>query len=98
MVRRSKLEMYISILEFLSLRGPMKTTHLMYKTNMSYRVLMEFLDKLIDRDLVEQRKTSEKRVMYAITQKGTSTIRSFRQFRQILSESAMRIENRLLPY
>ena len=92
MVRRSKLEMYLSILEFLSLKGPSKPTHIMYKTNLCYRFLNEFLDNLIDRELVEEQATAEDLVLYAITQRGQDVVRSFRQLRKIMCEPSIRME------
>jgi predicted transcriptional regulator len=42
-MRRSKLEMYIDILNVLAHRGPLKLTHVMYKANVNCSILNEYL-------------------------------------------------------
>jgi predicted transcriptional regulator len=54
-MRRSKLEMYIVILNVLANKGPMKMTHIMYKANLNCNVLRENLDFLIKQKLIEER-------------------------------------------
>jgi predicted transcriptional regulator len=83
-MRRSKLEMYIDILKVLSQRGPLKLTHIMYKANVNCSVLKKYLDFLIQQNLVEERTAGKKRVVYAITQKGITVLKYFRELKTIL--------------
>ncbi|UCB61441.1 MAG: ArsR family transcriptional regulator [Candidatus Bathyarchaeota archaeon] len=83
-MRRSKLEMYIDILKVLSQRGPLKLTHIMYKANVNCSVLKQYLDFLIQQNLVEERTAGKKRVVYAITQKGITVLKYFRELKTIL--------------
>jgi predicted transcriptional regulator len=83
-MRRSKLEMYIDILKVLSQRGPLKLTHIMYKANVNCSVLKQYLNFLIQEDLVEERTVGKKRVVYAITQKGITVLKYFRELKTIL--------------
>jgi predicted transcriptional regulator len=82
-MQRSKLEMYIDLLEILVYDGSVKLSHLMRKANISYRVLMRLLAFLIKQELVEERVLSDSR-LYVITQKGMTTIRCFREMECIL--------------
>ncbi len=82
-MRRSKLEMYVDILEVLSIRGPLKLTHIMYKSNVNCSVLKEQLDFLMKNCLVEERIMKKERVVFAITQKGTSVLKAFREIKQV---------------
>ena len=43
-MRRSKLEMYIAILNVLNHKGPLKLTHVMYKANINCSILNEYLE------------------------------------------------------
>ena len=52
-MRRSKLEMYIDVLTVLSQRGPLKLTHIMYKSNLNCSVLKGYLEFLIKQGLIE---------------------------------------------
>lgn len=83
-MRRSELEMYIDVLRVLTHHGPLKLTHIMYKANINCSVLKEFMDFLINHDLIEERTIGKKRVVYAITQRGRSVIKVFREIEKIL--------------
>ncbi len=83
-MRRSKLEMYIDILKVLSQRGPLKLTHIMYKANVNCSVLKQYLDFLIQQNLVEERTVGKKRVVYAITQRGITVLKYFRELKMVL--------------
>ena len=83
-MRCSKLEMYIDILKVLAHRGPLKLTHVMYKANVNCSVLKEYLDFLMKQGLVEERTIGKRRVVYAITQRGITVLKYFRELRQVL--------------
>lgn len=83
-MRRSKLEMYIDILKVLAQRGPLKLTHVMYKANVNCSVLKEYLDFLIQRNLVEERIVGKKRIVYALTENGLKVLKYFRELRTML--------------
>jgi predicted transcriptional regulator len=82
-MRRSKLEMYVDILKVLANRGPLKLTHIMYKANVNCSVLKQNLDFLIQQNLVEEqtlrKKRNKTRVVYAITERGITVIKYFRE-------------------
>jgi predicted transcriptional regulator len=83
-VRRSKLEMYVGILTVLAYRGPLKLTHVMYKANVNCSVLKEYLDFLLKQGLVEERTVRKLGVVYAVTQRGLTVLKSFRELKQVL--------------
>ena len=83
-MRRSKLEMYIDILKVLARHGPLKLTHIMYKANVNCSVLKQYLEFLIKQNLVEERTVGKKRTVYAITDRGITVLKYFRELRGIL--------------
>jgi predicted transcriptional regulator len=83
-MRRSKLEMYIDILKVLAHKGPLKLTHIMYKANVNCSVLKEYLDFLITQGLVEEKTLGKKRIVYAITQRGLTVLKYFRELKIML--------------
>jgi len=83
-MRRSKLEMYVDILKVLSQRGPLKLTHIMYKANVNCSVLKQYLEFLIQQNLVEERTVGKKRVVYAITHRGITVLKHFRELKTVL--------------
>ena len=91
-MRRSKLEIYLDILDILSIKGPLKLTHIMYKSNVNCSVLKEQLDFLIKNNLVEERILAKERVVYAICQRGLNVLKAFREVKQVLQ-----IEEKHIP-
>lgn len=83
-MRRSKLEMYIDILKVLAHRGPLKLTHIMYKANVNCSVLKQYLEFLTKQNLVEERMVGKRRVVYAITPRGITVLKHFRELKQVL--------------
>ena len=83
-VRRSKLEMYVDILSVLAHRGPLKLTHVMYKANVNCSVLKEYLEFLIKQGLVEERTIGKSRVVFAVTQRGITVLKYFKELKQVL--------------
>jgi len=83
-MRRSKLEMYVDVLTVLALRGPLKLTHIMYKANVNCSILKEYLESLIKQGLVEEKTLGKRRVAYAITKKGLTVIKYFKELQQVL--------------
>ncbi len=83
-MRRSKLEMYVDILSVLAFRGPLKLTHIMYKANVNCSILKEYLDSLIQQGLVEEKTLGKHRVAYAISNKGLTVLKQFKELKQVL--------------
>ena len=83
-MKRSKLEMYVDILTVLAHKGPLKLTHIMYKANVNCSVLKEYLDFLIKQGLVEERTMRKQRLVYAVTQKGITVLKYFKELKQML--------------
>jgi len=81
---RSKLETYVDILKVLAHRGPLKLTHIMYKANVNGSILREYLDFLLKQNLVEERNVGKSRTVFAVTQKGITVLKNFREMQQIL--------------
>ena len=87
-MRRSKLEMYVDILKVLARHGSLKLTHIMYKANVNCSVLKQYLDFLIQQNLVEEQALHEKRnktkIVYVITERGRTVLRYFRELNSAL--------------
>ena len=75
-VRRSPMEMVCDILGVVS-EGPTKPTHILYRANMSWRVLSSYLDFLLKRGLIEREDQGGKRSIYILTTKGRSILQLY---------------------
>lgn len=87
-MRRSKLEMYIDILKVAAHHGPLRLTHIMYKANVNCSVLKQSLDFLVRQNLIEEQsmhgKRDKIRVVYAITERGRTVLKYFRELNSVL--------------
>ena len=96
-MRRSKLELHVDILKVLARHGPLKLTHVMYKANVNCSVLKQYLDFLIQHNLVEEQTLPKRRhktkVVYAITERGRIVLKYFRELESTLQiiEEAQKI-------
>lgn len=80
---RSKLEIYLGILEVLALRGPLRLTRITYKANLNHNVAKPYLNFLVKQNLVKE-KAIENRKIYAITKSGWKILRYFWEIKQVL--------------
>jgi len=75
-VRRSPMEMVCDILGVVS-EGPTKPTHILYKANMSWKVLSTYLEYLLKRGLIGKEDQGRKRSTYILTQKGRAILQLY---------------------
>ena len=81
-MRRSKLESYEDVLQAL-VNKPLTFEHLMQATNLDDALLKRCLDFLKKNSLVEER-TVGKKTLYAITERGITVLKYFRELNSVL--------------
>lgn len=87
-VRRSRLELVFDILLAIQEKGgEIKPTHLMYKSNLSHKLLQRYVDELVEKEFIrieeiimKKRKQPAKKVF--ITDKGLGFLSEFRRMRE----------------
>ncbi len=86
--RRSRLELIFDILLAIQNKGgKIKPTHLMYKSNLSHKLLNAYMGELIERGLIKveeefTRKKQKSTKIVAITEKGLGFLAEFRRMRE----------------
>ncbi len=84
-VRRSPMEMVCDILKVVS-AGPTKPTHILYKANMSWKVLSSYLDFLMSNGMLDKEdQEGGKRSTYRLTTKGRNILRLYEGLRESLN-------------
>jgi predicted transcriptional regulator len=83
-MRRSKFEMHLDIIRTLAQKGPLKLTHIMYKANVNCSVLREQLDFLIQQNIVDEKTLKKEKVVFELTEKGFSILRTFRELQTLM--------------
>jgi len=80
--RRSKLDIVNDMLRAIQDKGgKIKPTHLMYKANLSHKLLKEYTDELFAKEMIEKQK--EKKMSYfSLTDKGLDFLNQFKKMKE----------------
>jgi predicted transcriptional regulator len=88
--RRSKLEIYIDILEEIH-NGVTIPTKIMYGANLSWKPLQQILTSLVDQELIEEvtAENGDKRTKqsYNLTDKGLNVIKYFNKAKELVESN-----------
>jgi len=79
MVKRNRLEIMAEILRLCS--EPKTKTHVMYGTNLSWKMLQHYLSELQARELLEVRDNLTK---YVISKKGLDFVEKWKELKELL--------------
>ena len=75
--KRNKLEVVYDILKVINNKnGKIKPTHILYKSNLSYIMMKEYLGELIEKGLIKEQTFNGKK-SYLVTKKGTDYLEKF---------------------
>ncbi|MFW5852909.1 MAG: winged helix-turn-helix domain-containing protein [Nanoarchaeota archaeon] len=81
--RRTKIEIIYDILKAIQNRGgQIKPTHLLYKSNLSHKKMIEYVGELIEKEMMRENAVANGNKMYVITNKGLNYIAQFKQIQQ----------------
>ncbi len=84
--RRGKLEIISDILKSIQNKeGKIKPTHLLYKSNLSHAKLMEYVQILIKKGMIEEKQIKGKK-LYFIKEQGYQFLKEFERIKEF-SES-----------
>jgi len=80
-LRRSKIEIINDILTAIQDKdGRIKPTHLLYKSNLSHKKMMDYIRDLIKKNMMEEELIDGK--YYLITEKGRKYIAEFKKIKE----------------
>ena len=75
--KRNRLEVIYDILRVIKDRnGKIKPTHILYKSNLSYQMMSEYLAELIEKGFIIEGKTKTGKT-YSITEKGVKYLNQY---------------------
>lgn len=81
--RRSRIQVIVDILRVIeSQDGRAKPTHVLYKSNLSHKLLKDHLNNLLQKGLIEVEINGNK-TFYKITKKGREFIIEFRKIEKL---------------
>jgi len=84
--RRSRLEIVYDLLNSIREKGgTIKPTHLLYKSNLSHKKMIEYTSELMEKGLMEEKEKEGKKI-YALTDKGLEYVNEFMRMKKF-SES-----------
>jgi predicted transcriptional regulator len=75
--KRNRLEIIRDILEVIrNKNGRIKPTHILYKSNLSYIMMEEYLEELREKGFITEEKNNDSKT-YRITEKGLSYLEKY---------------------
>ncbi len=81
-IRRTKIEIINDILGAIQKKGgKIKPTHLLYKSNLSYKKMLEYVKELMNKGMVGETEANGKK-MYTITDKGIQYVQEFKKIKE----------------
>ena len=80
--KRSRIEIYLDILQAIR-KGVHKPTRIMYRTNLSWKPLMQVLNAMMEQDLIVLEKQGT-HVVYKITEKGLNVLNYFNEAMELI--------------
>jgi predicted transcriptional regulator len=85
--RRSRFETKYDILKAIKQEGEARPTHIMYKANVSWTIMKEFLEELESQNLVSavQQRSGHKK--YVLTAKGIESLDTMMSAKLLLGEA-----------
>ena len=76
--KRNKLEIIRDILQIIQKKsGKIKPTHVLYKSNLSYQMMTDYIDELIQGGFINEKITGKNKT-YIITDKGNKYLEKYR--------------------
>ena len=80
--RRTKIEIVHDILKSIQNKGgEIKPTHLLYKSNLSHKKMMEYIEDLLSKEMISEI-NCEGNKLYGITNKGLQYLVEFKQIQK----------------
>ena len=80
--KRSRIEIYLDVLQAIR-KGVHKPTRIMYRTNLSWKPLMQVLDAMIKQQLIAPENQGT-HVTYKITEKGMNVLNYFNEAMELI--------------
>jgi len=81
-IRRTKIEIIHDILIAIQKKGgKIKPTHLLYKSNLSYKKMLEYVSELRGKGMMDEEEDKGKKI-YSITDKGAAYVQEFKKIKE----------------
>jgi len=89
MMRRSKLELYIAVLNVVAIRGPLNITGLALRARLNYKQIKPILNNLMNKGVIQEQHLRNGSVVYAATPSGQRLSTQFKQADESTSKIAL---------
>ncbi len=81
-VKRDRLEIINDMLDIIrSKSDKVKLTQIMYKANLSHEMLGTYMNELLAKEFIVQKKDKEERKTYTLTEKGFNFLRDYKMIK-----------------
>ncbi|MEM4397320.1 MAG: winged helix-turn-helix domain-containing protein [Candidatus Woesearchaeota archaeon] len=81
MVKRTRIDIITDILYSIQSKGKLKATHIMYKSNLSYNQLKNYLNELHKKEFIIKKLDKEKE-FFELTNKGSKFLEKINEMKE----------------
>lgn len=78
-MRRSKLELYVAVLNVVAIRGPLNITGLLLRARLNHVQLKPILNNLINKGVIQEQHLENDSIVYVLTSLGQRLSKQFKQ-------------------
>lgn len=83
-MKRDRLQILHDVLSAIQEKGPeAKPTHVLYKANLSHKVLTEYMEEVLSQNLAQEKEVDGKKT-YSLTEKGFKFLQDFQVVQNFL--------------
>lgn len=83
--KRDRIEIIHDILNAIREKGDkIKPTHILYKSNLSHKMLTEYMNELIEKSFIEENEDKKGRKTYSLTDKGFNYLSDYNSIRSFM--------------
>jgi predicted transcriptional regulator len=83
--KRERLEIIHDILVAIKdKRDTAKPTHILYKSNLSHQMLMEYINELVKKEFIVEKIDKENKKTYSLTQKGFDYLADYESIKSFI--------------
>ncbi len=88
-MRRSKLELYVAVLNAVAIRGPLNITGLALRARLNYVQIKPILNNLINKGTIQEQHLRNGSIVYAATPLGQRLSTQFKRTSESKSKTAL---------
>jgi len=91
--KREKTEIVHDILQVIRDRRKVRPTHILYKSNLSHKMFLDYIKELTEKDLITETTDKKGIRLYELTEKGHKYLNEYAAIKEFMDSYGLNQEN-----